>query len=168
MKSYRCLFLIMFVFLPFVLFSQILVPGDIDIFINGFPTLEETIDILIDENDEMDSYFDQIEEFAAYIGHIIDTAIDDGKTITDDEFNVLKIEYQKILQINPPKELNDTFIKLGWDNDGHKKFMTIIFGLGLLFIQEGYELTEVKALLDIFDENDMAIIKDRIHELYEL
>jgi hypothetical protein len=163
------LFLVIFVFLPSTLFSQVLVLGDIDILLNGYSILQETISELNDRNDEaMKGYQNKIEAFTLeYMARIIETAVEEERIINDGEFHILKRGYQRILKIDVPIELNDTFVKMGWNDNGHKKFITIAFGLAALLIQdmEEYESAGVELLLNLFDKSDISMIEKRMSEL---
>ena len=171
MKFSKYLFFVIFVFLPSALFSQILVSGDIDILINGSSIIGKTVDELTARNNEtMKDFQNKIDAFTLDMVHIIETAVEEERIISDDEFNILKMEYQKLLQINIPIELNDTFKKIGWNNNGYEKFMTIGFGMVVLLIQEveEYELTGVNILFNLLDKNDIEIIKNRMLEIEEV
>jgi len=156
MKPHKCLFVIIFVFLPVILFSQILEPGDIAIFIDGEESLDETLDVLISGNDD---YYKQIEELLSHLFSLVASAAISEEAINNDEFNTLKEKYQNLLKSSAPKELNDTFIRLGWKNNGHKKFITILFGI-IITNPQIEELLKTEVLLSLFDKSDLAIIRE--------
>jgi len=110
---------------------------------------------LIDRND---NYYTRIQRFVDYMTDIVFNE-------NIDEYSIFKTEYQEVLQIDPPQELDNTFRRMGWDRDGHKKYMTIFFGFTLLFWQEEYESTIFEVFLNTFYINDLEIIKKNMDDL---
>jgi len=161
MKTGKCLFLSVFVFLSAVLHAQVLEPADVDIFIKGFSAMDS---VTPQDNAVWDNYQEQLEEISESF-YIWDDG--DDFSITDAEFNALKAKYQKFLKTKVPDELASMFKSMGWNRNGHEKFWTIGFGLMLLMIQEEYDLPGMEKLLELFHKNDLAIVKTIVERFKE-
>jgi hypothetical protein len=165
MRYLRCLFSVLFIFSPSILYTQILVSSDIDIFINGFSKIDTIMTLLSENNGGIaNDYLNSIQEFIYSMGIIVENE----EFINNNEFDNLEIGYQKLMQIKAPTELNDVFNEIGWNNNGHRKFVTILLVMILLVSQEEYEIPEINILFGIFNNDDIVIIEERIYELIEL
>jgi hypothetical protein len=107
MKHVRYLLFIIFIFLPSIIYSQYLEPGDIDIFINGYMQIKNILDEHKDDREDRDwviyhkltddSFKTTIEEYI--------------KNPTKNKFNDIQISYQEILNCKTPQELENIFKK---------------------------------------------------------
>ena len=122
----KLVFLVIFILLSNVLFSQILTQKDIEIFINGIARYWNTVAQI--PSWETHEYFDS-DRFHREIGNLLWGR---AETITLDLF---KQAFNGALNRTVPPRLEELYIELGWENNGSRKFWTIstIF----VYIQRG-------------------------------
>jgi len=159
MKTGKCLFLSVFVFLSAVLYAQVLEPGDVDIFINGFLMIDS-----VEAKDDAvwDTYQEQLEEAVAFL---YTWDYEDGISLTDDQVKEIKTKFQKFMKIKVPDELAGVFKSMGWNRNGHEKYWTIMFGVILLMIQSEYGSPGTAKLMEVFHNNDVALIKTVVEKI---
>jgi len=172
--KYLLIFTILF-FVPFMIFSeefpQYLEPEDINIFINNYHhiirIIEGNIDFAIPE-ENLDNYYrlylHQIDLLSLGMEYFL---IVPGKN------------FLELLDHNPPNFLEEIFKKIGWMNNGNKKFWTIyvyywylriiieqenqssIYGVAVIY----HRSTNNPKILETFNSNDLDIIKSYWNEL---
>ena len=160
-NMYKQLFCIVMVFFPAVLYSQVLEPADIDIFINGYEQLWETV-----WEHNSTKYFHQLDNTVTSMEVYLLLSYDLDEN-TENNIAQVKTEYEKVQAITVPAAFKKTFRRIGWNNNGHEKFTVILYIAGL-FDMETESPAGIEELLKLFHENDIAIVRERISDLLDL
>jgi hypothetical protein len=175
----RCLIIVLtllFAISSFNIHSQCLESGDIDIFINGYEELRYLHEYLI--NDELTAvnykkYLMDANDLLMFFYRLI---IADDASPEELENNI--IIYQNFLNDGEiGKEVEEMYIKTGWENNGHKKFWTIYYGVFCIamanvikpyYTEEGDLVIPADLYLKItefINNEDMEIINNRIGDM---
>jgi hypothetical protein len=160
------IWLLVFFFVPVFLFSQYLIPGDIDIFFNteNMEKFGEGMgeDIKAIEMPGLLSYSMSVKKIMEDFLELFDN------TMTDREYNQFKRTYQRFMNLRRiPGAFERGFTRMGLDSRGHQKFWTMTFG-ALLVVREGEgavsEDTRLR-VMDLVGGEDMEIILNRKEDI---
>jgi hypothetical protein len=161
MRFAKYIFTIIFIFLSALLYSQELEPGDINILYNGLEELSGMLDpARISGNIILSDYSDRAMEIYRLF---FDNYHYEGQ-LTDDEFDRIKRQYQRFMEIDVPVEIEKVFRSIGWDTNGHKKLWTLLFGASLLGMIHTEEDFANSRLINLFHENDIVIVEKWLKE----
>jgi hypothetical protein len=135
--------------IPNVLFSQILNQNDIDIWVDN---TEEFGNILDEYKNNKDNDWENYLNLVNQVNYFFANDVDGFKDY-----------FQALLDCKVPNELKVFFRSIGWENDGHKKFWTILFGsFSLAFKQIFEDIGDnnnfINEFLSLFDKDDLEII----------
>jgi hypothetical protein len=159
MKFAKYIFTIIFVFLPVSLYSQELELNDINIINNGIAGLSGLLDrARISDNIILNDYSNRAREI--YLLFLRSYHYEEQ--LTDEEFDRIKRQYQRFMEIDVPIEIDNVFKSIGWDVNGHKKFWTLFFG-GCLFDETEESFANTR-LINLFHENDIIIVEKWLTE----
>ena len=178
MKLMKCLLCMIFISLPSIIYSQYLEPEDINVFINGYVQIKNTIDEHSGdrESDDWIKYNELKNSFSTVEGGY-------ERGPVNYIFNAIERNYRELLDCKVPQELETILRSTGWETSGHKKYITITFGWGFLyavkemeeeinnmprwvfklFIEKYY--LEMLNILKMFNEHDLNIIRTRMEEI---
>jgi hypothetical protein len=119
--------IILFLFFPSVLYSQYLEQKDIDLFIKNSREIGLLIKnkIMLTRNDEWRNYKELMNIPPSVIYENIES------------FNYY---FQIFLNCEIPNELENLFLKIGWENNGHKKYVVIMNIFSLLLMRKSMEM----------------------------
>jgi hypothetical protein len=171
-----------FIFLPFIIYSQYLEPGDVDIFINEYAQIKHILDEHRSDKEDGDwiKYNGLTDAFQTISEEYI------KKPTNNKMFNDTKRHYQEMLDCKVPWELERVFRTIGWNIDGNKKFLSITLGWGFLYGVKEMEKETSKIpelmyklfvekyylgmlnILKLFNEHDLDIINVRMEEIRNL
>jgi hypothetical protein len=174
----------LFVFSPVMAYSQYLEPGDIDILIKGW----DTIDTAFGEADENAQAWENYNELGMAItvefGGVMEAVA--GYSDYDDEdggaagdgavyLENLKLHFNEFLNCTVPENLEESFRSIGWKKNGHKKMFTIMFGSMVLIMKEelaneGESINTERFVnvSNIFNSSDLKIIQIRLEDIKHL
>ena len=169
MKKPRCLPVLAFLFLPAIAPAQVLIAGDIAIFLNS---LSGIASIHPQKNDR------HWEKYNAALEALGDTmrlyqAEEEEESVW---FAGFTRRYNQLMKTRAPRELAEYFQSIGWEQQGNKKFLTILMGAIFLLIskerqnsREGNgaqrEYLLIEKIISLFDPADMRIIESRLDDL---
>jgi len=123
--------------------------NDIDIYINGLEYIGNEFeniqygDIIKDE--EMYKYLDLLDNLHHSFMYL---TINPDKT----DFKNWLIKYfnNYFMYYNAPTVINDVFKNVGWLENGHKKYWSIVFGQKCFNLNNNSEIKNIEILFDIF------------------
>ncbi|MDR2500025.1 MAG: hypothetical protein LBD37_02955 [Treponema sp.] len=108
-------------------------------------------------------------------------ALDDATSLYQEDeevwFALFTRRYNQLLKARAPRELEEYFQSMGWDQQGNKKFLTILIGAAFLLLQrempnngeengsQRHLLAMEKLISLLFDPEDMRIIEGRLDDL---
>jgi hypothetical protein len=147
--------------------AQYLAPGDIDIFINA----RQEITRLLNAGfaGEEGRYMMQAAEFYGALYFWLWADI-----LTDEELSAFRQKYMDFMAQKPPAGAEQMFSEIGWQNNGHQKFWTILFGFACtVMVLEGespYGSPKNKdalyaRLFEIIDRQDIYAINSRLADI---
>ncbi|MDR2211496.1 MAG: hypothetical protein LBO65_08560 [Spirochaetaceae bacterium] len=172
MKRRSRIFFALCILLPALAHSQNLQPWDIEIFIAHFDTLDDVLSFHgFDENAAWSRYRKTTLVLKDSLTHLFYTGA---------KFSDFQNRYMDLLNCTPPVELEQAFQTMGWNNNGNKKFWTILMGGTFWVIRESflsdadfaknmfgsgsqeydYEriLQTIDKILGLFDEQDLYLV----------
>jgi hypothetical protein len=110
-------------------YSQYLAPADINVF-------EEHLELFPDTIYRTDTNYYRLfcETFSSFLGFYVENGIDSIK------YGQFKEQFNKFLHYNVPEIINIQYSSMGWNDNGHKKVITIFFGAKYIELQENLNL----------------------------
>ncbi|MDR1898836.1 MAG: hypothetical protein LBQ55_02395 [Treponema sp.] len=178
------LILWLFVFSPVMVHSQYLVPGDIDILVKGWDTINTAFSGADENTQAWESYNEQGTAITILFGGAMEAAggfseYDDGDgDLSDDNtayLENLKLHFNEFLNCKVPKNLEESFRSIGWKKDGHKKMFTILFGSMMLIVNEelaneggNMSAGQFADVFGVFNSSDLEIIQTHLEEIKHL
>jgi hypothetical protein len=154
-------------------------PNDVDIFINGYGDikyLNQYIEDMGRTNTDYMKYFMDATYLSMFFYRLII-----NEDVSPEELDKNIVIYQNFLNREIKEEfkgLDDIFIKIGWENGGHKKFWTIYYGMLCIALTNRVEsdYTEEDLVIsadvyskitDLINDEDFKIINARMEDIVE-
>ncbi|MDR2500024.1 MAG: hypothetical protein LBD37_02950 [Treponema sp.] len=167
MKKQRYLPVLVLLFLPSIASAQVLIARDIDIFLNiksGITSIQPR---------EEDRHWKKYTAALEALGNIMSLYQEEDEEVW---FAGFTRRYNQLLKARAPRELAEYFQSIGWDQQGNKKFLTILMGAAFLLLQREMPNTSeedgnqrylllMEKLITLFDPADMRIIEGRLDDL---
>ncbi|MDR2072284.1 MAG: hypothetical protein LBP60_02480 [Spirochaetaceae bacterium] len=154
-------FLVICVLFPALLYSQYLESGDVDIFINNFEAIGEIIgEHTDDETTEWQTYEEIGLEFGESLVNLFESA---------GQFSDFKMQYRRLIDCTIPGDLENLFRTIGWQNNGHQKFWTLLLGGAFWLAKNDDSLfatgmkdksQTIDMVLKLFSQQDLHIITE--------
>jgi hypothetical protein len=149
------------------LLSQQLDKKDIDIYINGLEYIGDEFEYIqygdFVKDDEMYKYLDLLDILHHAFMYL--SINPDNK-----KFENWLIGYfnNYFMNYDAPDIINNIFKNAGWPVKGHKKYWCIVFGMKYFKIKNNSEIEYDEAFFDIFNKNDLEIIRNRLFDIINI